>query len=201
MKAQWGFYRRNLAIGELYSLKGLLKLITLFSLFFFISLNILILIILFDYIPYIPNISFILVASLLIYQLRFSNKHEELFGELLFPSKALKKWLERSFMICCLSLIISFFCLSMLRYIRYSSANTQQLLSYFHMAKPVYAFVFIKNRPDDFLAYYDKGMPLDRDFRWLNDDILIKAMVVNKRHELLAKFLSNKKGLNISSAQ
>ncbi|WP_156979714.1 hypothetical protein [Bacteriovorax sp. BAL6_X] len=69
------------------------------------------------------------------------------------------------------------------------------------MAKPVYAFVFIKSRPDDFLAYYDKGMPLDRDFRWLNDDILIKAMVVYNRHELLSKFLYKKKGHNISSAQ
>ncbi|MFG1499068.1 hypothetical protein ABMA70_02585 [Halobacteriovorax sp. XZX-3] len=201
MKAQLGFYRRHLALGELVSFEGLLMLVTLISLFFFISLALLITIVLLDYIPYSPNVSIVLVVSLLVYQLRFTGDSRELFGDFLFPTKALKKWFERSFMICCLSLIISFFCLSMLRYFRYSSMNTQQLLSYFHMAKPVYAFVFIKHRPNDFLAYYDKGMPLDRDFRWLNDQVLIKAMVVNNRHELLAKFLSKKEGYNISSAQ
>lgn len=70
-----------------------------------------------------------------------------------------------------------------------NNRKAYQLAGFLGFIKPTHALELLNDKPEEFVAYYKAGMPNDKKYKWLTDEVVMKSLIVNDSLDIIRKII------------
>ncbi len=70
-----------------------------------------------------------------------------------------------------------------------TNRKAYQLASFLGFIEPTHAIDLLNDKPEEFVAYYKAGMPKDKKYKWLTEEVVLRALIVNDSLDVIKKIV------------